>query len=185
MCRVNNKIISDKKGILVKIAVCALEAQRAVRAGLHTEGCLLLAQTLQAQQTALVQVGDTVVQLLPEEAQVRMRAREGMSVADADGIVVGIDTELTPALEREGLARDIVRRVQDARKNAGLEIEDRITLTYRADESLRPVFDDMGEYIAAETLATEVHMGAPIEGGHTESFSVGDGEVVISVRRAD
>jgi len=122
--------------------------------------------------------------VLPEEAQVRMRAREGLAVADAGGIVVGIDTEITPELEREGLARDIVRRVQDTRKNAGLEIEDRITLRYQAGEALSAVFEALGEYIADETLAIEMRAGPPAAGSYVESFELGGEEVTVGVKRA-
>jgi len=145
---------------------------------------LRLARALQAGERVSVDVEGTTVELLPEEAQVRMRAREGLAVADASGIVVGIDTELTPTLIQEGLARDIVRRVQDARKNAGLEIEDRITLTYEADKELKAVFASMGEYIAAETLSVDVQDSAPHQGSYVESFSIGDAQITIGIRRA-
>jgi isoleucyl-tRNA synthetase len=145
---------------------------------------LELARALQAGERVGVDVEGTTVELLPEEAQVRMRAREGLAVADAGGIVVGIDTDLTPALIQEGLARDIVRRVQDARKNAGFEIEDRITLTYEADKELKAVFASMGEYIAAETLAVDVQASAPHQGSHVESFSIGGAQITVGVKRA-
>ena len=143
-----------------------------------------LAQTLQAGGSVYVTVEGTTVELLPDEAQVRMRAREGLAVADAGGIVVGIDTELTPELAQEGLARDIVRRIQDARKNAGFEIEDRITLAYQASQALEAVFASMGEYIAAETLSVDVQAGAPQEGSHVESFEVGRELMTIGIKRA-
>jgi isoleucyl-tRNA synthetase len=143
------------------------------------------AHSLQAGQPFTVDVEGTPVTVLPEEAQVRMRAREGLAVADAGGIVVGIDTELTPALVQEGLARDIVRRVQDARKNAGFEIEDRIVLCYQAGERLSAVFTGWNEYIAAETLSVEVQAGSPPAGSHVESFRVGGDPVAVAVKRAE
>ena len=143
-----------------------------------------LARALQAGRSITVDVEGTPIEVLPEETQVRMRAREGLAVADAGGIVVGIDTEITPELEREGLARDLVRRVQDARKNAGFEIEDRITLSYQAGEALSAVFATMGPYIANETLAVELCAGAPPAGSHVESFELDGQEVTIGVRRA-
>jgi isoleucyl-tRNA synthetase len=143
-----------------------------------------LARSLQAGHSITVDVDGQAIEVLPEEAEVRMRAREGLAVADSDGIVVGIDTELTPTLREEGLARDIVRRVQDARKNAGLEIEDRITLTYQAGKSLSTVFEAMGEYIAEETLAVEVRQGKPLAGSYVESFRIEGEPMTIGVKRA-
>jgi isoleucyl-tRNA synthetase len=144
-----------------------------------------LARSLQAGESITVDVEGTAIDILPEEAEVRVRAREGLAVADADGIVVGIDTELTPELEREGLARDLVRRVQDARKNAGFEIEDRITLTYQAGERVSAAFVHLGEFIAAETLAVEVQAGPPREGSHSESFRIGGEKITVAVRRIE
>jgi len=144
-----------------------------------------LAMSLQTGHSITIDVEGTSIEVLPEETQVRMRAREGLAVVDGDGIVVGIDTELTPELKQEGLARDIVRRVQDARKNARLRIEDRISLTYQAGEMLNAVFNNLGEYIAAETLAVEVRAGAPGKDSHTESFKVGGEQVTVGVRRIE
>jgi len=144
-----------------------------------------LAHALQSGQSITIEVEGTPIEVLPEEAQVRMRARKGLAVADAAGVVVGIDTELTPELEREGLARDIVRRIQDARKNAGLAIEDRIALTYQGSESLTEVFDRLGDYIASETLALDVQAGSPPEGNYTETLTVNGKSITISLRRLE
>jgi isoleucyl-tRNA synthetase len=144
-----------------------------------------LARALQAGQPVTITVEDTPVELLPDEAQVRMRAREGLAVADAGGVVVGIDTELTPELEREGLARDLIRRVQDTRKNAGFEIEDRIVLAYQAGEALTAVFEALGDYIAAETLAVEIVDSQAPEGSHVETFELAGEDVTVGVKRAE
>src|SRR5438445_3583835 len=75
----------------------------------------------------------------------------------ADLRQVQLDTEVTPELRLEGLAREIVRRVQETRKEAGLNIEDRIHLWWRADGQLAEAFEAHGALIAQETLAREVH----------------------------
>ena len=69
------------------------------------------------------------------------------------GFVV-LDTEVTPELAREGLARDLVRAIQQARREAGLEISDRIALTIGGSEEVRSAAQTHRELIAAETLAT-------------------------------
>ena len=156
-----------------------------LRAAVADMKTLPLVQALQAGEPIHVEVDGTTIEVLPEEAQVRMHAREGLAVADAGGIVVGIDTKLTPELIQEGLAQDIVRRIQDARKNAGLEIEDRIALAYQADEQLRAVLDELGGYIASETLAVQVDPGPPLEGGYTESLEIGGAELQVSIKRIE
>ncbi len=144
---------------------------------------LSLAHQLQSGQAVTVDVDGVAVELLPEEAQVRMRAREGLAVADGGGVVVGIDTALTPELVQEGLARDLVRRIQDARKAAGFEIEDRITLTYQTGDALNAVFTALGAYIAEETLAVELIAGSPPEGSFVDQFELDGEPITVSVRK--
>ncbi|MEE1566900.1 MAG: isoleucine--tRNA ligase, partial [Arenicellales bacterium] len=64
----------------------------------------------------------------PEDLLIETESAEGYSCAESEGYLVALDTALTPELEREGVAREIVRTVQDARKQAGLEVSDRIHL---------------------------------------------------------
>ena len=76
----------------------------------------------------------------------------------ADGqTVVMLDKRITPELKNEGLARDIVRNVQNLRKQAGLDIADRITLSLTTDSTSLPgAIDQCSEYIRSETLTTEL-----------------------------
>ena len=67
---------------------------------------------------------------------------------------MGLDTTLTEALEREGLARDLVRTVQEARKQAGLEVSDRITLRIEGSAGVAAALDAHRGYVMEETLAT-------------------------------
>ena len=68
----------------------------------------------------------------PQEILVQTQPAAGLAVAADKLITVGIDAAITPELRAEGLAREIVRRIQDMRKNAGFNIEDRITTYYTA-----------------------------------------------------
>jgi isoleucyl-tRNA synthetase len=74
-------------------------------------------------------------------------------LGDGAGVVV-LDVEVTPELEAEGTARDLVRLVQQARRDAGLDVSDRITLSLDVTESLRRRIAPFEPLIAAETLAT-------------------------------
>src|SRR5262249_38133595 len=88
--------------------------------------------------------------------------------ADA-GETVALDLDITPELRREGLAREIIRLVQDARKADGLEVSDRITLHWQAaDPELTAALTEHGQLIAGEGLATAFAPGAPgVSGAHT------------------
>ena len=92
----------------------------------------------------------------PEEIEVRMQAKEGFVVASEGAYLAALITNLTPELRNEGLAREFVRRVQEARKQAGFEISDRIRLFYTASKNLTQAVEEFRDYIMTETLAVEI-----------------------------
>ncbi|WP_144764201.1 isoleucine--tRNA ligase [Curtobacterium sp. 9128] len=115
-----------------------------------------------------------------------------LTVADAaravafldDGGFVVLDTETTPELEAEGLARDVVRAVQQARRDADLDVSDRIVLTLGADSAAAAAIGTHRELIAGETLATTVHVTERTF-GKDEGTAVGDAATVsVEVTRA-
>lgn len=92
----------------------------------------------------------------PDEIEVRMQAKAGFVVANEGAYLAAIVTDLTPELKNEGLARELVRRVQDARKQAGFEIADRIKLYFTASDGLVAAIEEYQDYIMAETLAVSI-----------------------------
>jgi isoleucyl-tRNA synthetase len=113
--------------------------------------------------------GDQVVaggiSLQPGEFNLRLVAAGDAPSAPLErgaGVVV-LDVEVTPELEAEGLARDLVRLVQQARRDAGLAVSDRISLTLGVPEHLRRVVEPHAAFVAAETLATSLTWGLPGE----------------------
>ena len=101
------------------------------------------------------------VELAPSEILVSTLPAEGLAVAADKVITVALDAVLTPELRAEGLAREIVRRVQDMRKNAGFEIADRITTYFVAEGLLAEVVQTWAVYLKNETLTTQLVAGAP------------------------
>jgi isoleucyl-tRNA synthetase len=95
--------------------------------------------------------------LAPEEVSLVMEPLEGYQVEAEAGHAVALALELDDELRREGLAREIVHAVQNARKEAGLEVSDRIELRLGGDAELLEAAREHQSYIAGETLATEVH----------------------------
>ena len=106
-----------------------------------------------------VEVDGKTVELDPSEVLVREEPRDGLAVTSNHGVTVAVDTELTEDLIAEGLARDVVRRVQSLRKEADFELDDRIVVTYEADERLTQAIEAWQDYIAAETLSEELRSG--------------------------
>ena len=91
-----------------------------------------------------------------DDIQVQSESAAGYTSAQNQGFVVALDTSLSEELKTEGLAREIVRTIQDARKTAGLNISDRIKLEIVGDETVGKAIDEYRDYICSETLATLV-----------------------------
>ncbi|MGB7874518.1 MAG: isoleucine--tRNA ligase [Anaerolineales bacterium] len=100
-------------------------------------------------------------EILPNEVEVRAQAREGFAVAEDGAYVAALVTDLTPELVAEGLAREFVRRVQDLRKSADLDVADRIELYVEASPGLRSAVETHKEYITGETLTLTLKFEAP------------------------
>lgn len=110
-------------------------------------------------------------ELGPDEVLVDARSPEGYAALEEAGYLVAFDTTLTRELELEGLARDLVRGIQDGRKKAGFEVSDRITLHLDLTGDAREAAEAWQEYITSETLAEVLQFGqaggfaAEVEGG--------------------
>jgi isoleucyl-tRNA synthetase len=119
--------------------------------------------TAVAAGSGVVTVDGTDVTVGPDEVIVTETPRSGWAVASAGAETVALDLELTHELRLAGLLRKVVRTVQDARKNAGLEVTDRITLWWRVGGSPEPAeaIRAHTDQLAGEVLATAVHEGAP------------------------
>jgi isoleucyl-tRNA synthetase len=148
-------------------AVAALEPGRA-------------AETLRAGGAVAINIDGKDHRLEMDDLQLVLRPLEGYQVERAGTHAVALGLELDDELRREGLAREVVHAVQAARKSAGLNVEDRISLTLGGDEELLAAARAHEEYVAGETLATALRYdgadGAPAE--------IEGRELRIGVRRA-
>jgi isoleucyl-tRNA synthetase len=115
--------------------------------------------------------------ILPSEVEIRAQAKEGFAVANDGAYLAALVTDLTPDLVREGLAREFVRRVQDLRKNADLDVADRIKVYVTATPGLKEAIQVNLEYITAETLTVDLRFSGAVPGSSsvTDEF---DGEKV-------
>ena len=105
-------------------------------------------------------------------------------VASHGPFVVALDPALSPALVQEGLAREIVNRVQRLRKDAGFEVTTRIVLALEGDEPLREAARAHAEYIAGETLAVEFAIGEPLAApDRIEPVEIDGHAAALGVRR--
>ena len=100
--------------------------------------------------------GQGPIVLTTEHVTVQTQDIPGCLVSSEGGVTVALDVVLDDALKAEGLSRELVNRVQNLRKDAGLDITDRISLTVSAEGELRRALESNLDYIRTETLATEV-----------------------------
>jgi len=103
--------------------------------------------------------GEAAIEITADDILIQREERPGMTVANEGEITVALETTLSDALRREGWAREIVSRVQNLRKEAGLEVTDRIVVTYQLPEAAVAALQDFGDYIRAETLAVRLEAG--------------------------
>ena len=120
------------------------------------------------------------VVLAPDEVEILATPRPGTAVAHDEGLVVVIDTELTPELRAEGDARELQRAIQDLRKEAGLELDDRIEVWL--DGPLDAIRSHLAT-IAEETLADEVRFGPAPAGSVSGAVELTAGPVRVGLRR--
>jgi isoleucyl-tRNA synthetase len=142
------------------------------------------ARTLQAGELLLVTVGDETVSLNDEEVLVQTESRGGLAVASDKGVTVAVDVNLTPELVQEGYARDLVRAINTMRKDAGLEISDRIELGYEATGEVAEALLSFAEYVQGETLTAVLHSTPLANPQFSQTVKVGDSDVALSLQKA-
>ncbi|MGH2899432.1 MAG: DUF5915 domain-containing protein, partial [Solirubrobacteraceae bacterium] len=124
----------------------------------------------------------------PEDFTIGLEPREGVvcQPLPANDAIVILDLAIDAALLHEGIARDVVRAVQQARREAGLHVSDRIRLALELPADWRDAAQGFRDYIAEQTLATELTLGpAPAGGGFSEHTSEMSGESLrVALRRS-
>jgi len=125
----------------------------------------------------------TDVELGEGEVEVRISAKDGWTAANDRGCVVVLSTEITPELKREGIAKDVVRVVQDFRKSRDFDYSDRIELgIVPTTEEIGQAIQEHAEFIQGETLATRLQLGE-LEGEGVDRHEAEQFGVRIYVRR--
>ncbi|MCM2279845.1 MAG: isoleucine--tRNA ligase [Oligoflexia bacterium] len=118
------------------------------------------------------------------DIEIRREAKSGHpNLATHSLVSIELDPEVTPEQEREGLAREITRKIQQARKNADFNLDDRIALELGCEGALRDAAEAHREMISSETLALEFGLSASPQGEHVEEADIDGDKVRIGIRR--
>jgi len=154
----------------VRKALLALPAQEA-------------AERLLSGAPVAVEVEGRRLEVLPEEVEVRLQAHTGLEAAAEGPYVAALQTELNESLLREGLVRELVRRIQDQRKVAGLDLADRIHLSLQAGERLAAAVREHRAHLMSETLAVSLVVQAEAPAGAVK-HSLEAEQVWVSIEKA-
>jgi isoleucyl-tRNA synthetase len=150
----------------------------ALKAYLATADAQVVRSALEESGVYVVTIDGTEIHLNTDDVEVRAASHEKFALAQEDGIAVALDTTLTDALRSEGISRDLVRALNDLRKEVGLEIADRIHLSLYAVGLAAEAISTHQETIAGEVLATRVSIEESIqpgtEGWHLLALEGGD-----------
>ncbi|APR77265.1 Isoleucyl-tRNA synthetase [Minicystis rosea] len=170
----NFRALGPKLGKKVQLAkaVLAKADASALRASLATDG------------KVTIDLEGEKVEIGPEEIEVVVEAAEGFAAAGGRSGVVVLHTALTDALRDEGLGREILSRVQGARKELDLGFTDRIRLSIDGSERTRRVATAIRDELAAESLAVEVVIGPASFTGERREGPVDGEEVILTIARA-
>lgn len=134
--------------------------------------------SLQKDEEITLCIVDTSYTINREMVDIRVSAKEGFNVAEDNNNFIILNTELTEDLIKEGIAREMVSKVQQLRKNADFEIADRIILYYEGDATVQEVVADYATYIQNETLSVEIVLEKT-----DEKFDLNGHEVTLKVEK--
>lgn len=140
---------------------------------------------LESGQNVTINIGGEDISISKEDVEILGSEIKGWVVESAEGVTVAIDSELTPELIDEGLAREFVNRIQNMRKDAGFEVIDRIKIKYSGNAQLLEAVSAFKDYIANETLAEKLVNKNEFEGGYKQEWKIGDYDCSIQIEKVN
>ncbi|MGO4820177.1 MULTISPECIES: isoleucine--tRNA ligase [unclassified Flavobacterium] len=125
---------------------------------------------IEAKGTLDVVIAGNSITLTLEDVEITSQDIEGWLVANSNGITVALDIVISPELKKEGIARELVNRIQNLRKDSGFEVTDKIKVYLQDNTTLEEAVNTNAEYIKSETLTEELIFQASVEGGAEIEF---------------
>ncbi len=166
----NFKVIGPKYGKLVKSLAAAIrEISKEEIDALESNGKITLS------------VNEQDVEISREDVEIQSSEIEGWMVETEGNITVAVDKELDDELIAEGYAREFVNRVQNMRKDSGLDVVDRIKVFYSADKNFVDFIEKFSEYIGQEILADVISPTEAESEGFTQEWEIGDFKVTVTI----
>src|ERR671918_114656 len=155
-----------------------------IRAALARSDPREIVADIESSGRSSLEVDGETIELSADELDVRGEGRAGFSLAQEGPYGVALDVEITPELRREGIAREVVRGIQDLRKSTGLEVDDRIELWMASsDRDATEALEAHRDFIAAEVLATSVRIGEAEGAAASDTIEIDGASVRIGVSK--
>lgn len=139
-------------------------------------------KTVAAGGNITLNINGTDVVIEPADVEIISSEIEGWIVESDETITVALDTELTPELINEGLAREFVNRVQNMRKDAGFDVTDKINIRFTSDDGFVEAVNNFSSYITNETLALNLTSGL-INSGYSQDWKINDYNCKIEIEK--
>lgn len=159
--RLNFKTLGKKCGQYMK----------AVQAYARDHGQQIIAD-MERNGRSLVQLGETEIELQEEDVEIIPVDIPGWKVANAGGLTVALDVTITEDLRNEGLAREVVNRIQNLRKDRGLEVTDRILVKIQENSGLDAAIRNNLGYICSETLTSDLQLVKTVPAANASTIEV-------------
>lgn len=134
---------------------------------------------LQNEDNIDIEVGDIPYNISADMVVIRIQAKDGFNVQMENNQFIILDTELTPELIEEGIARELVSKVQNLRKTKDFDVADRIELYYSGDEEFKKALEHFEEFVKEETLALKLVEQNDLK----DTFDINGHEVLLDVKR--
>ena len=153
-CKANFKVLGKELGSKMKKAASIIQNLASEQIQSILEGTNLS-----------IDVDGTAVELNSEKILVERLEKDGLKVLNEGTLTVGLDSKITDELKKEGYVRDLVRGIQNLRKESGLNVTDRICLSVSGDDDLKASYEMFKDFIDSETLASSSEFSASLEKG--------------------
>jgi len=129
----------------------------------------------------MVKIKDWI--LTPEEIQIGYQGKPGYDVENEQGLVVILDTNISTELKKEGFARELVRHIQELRKDANYQVQDRIYTYVQATGQLEETVTQFADYIKQETLSIELQQSGDFQWDKEKNVNIEENSVKIAIRK--
>ena len=138
---------------------------------------------IEQSETTVLDMGGERITVTAADFEITSEDMPGWLVTSEGKLTVALDITVTPALLREGVARELINRIQNIRKDSGLEVTDKISVVIEAKESVKDAVAEFGGYIGQQTLATEVRTEDEPKGEFTVDSDVNDEPLKIAITK--